>query len=189
MDRPLYSLHLFAGAGGGILADRLSGIEPVCAVELDDYPRRILALRWPGMAVWDDVCTFRADNPDCAAAFAWLRVHAGELVVAGGFPCQDISAAGKGKGIAAGERSGLWREFARILREIRPRFAFVENSPMLVSRGLHIVLGDLAALGYSARWNVLPASAVGARHERKRIWITCVYPTPPPVSDRDDQRQ
>lgn len=176
MDRPLYSLHLFAGAGGGILADRLSGIDPVCAVELEDYPRRILSMRWPGMAVWDDVCTFRADNPECEGAFRWLRAHAEELVVAGGFPCQDISAAGKGKGVADGERSGLWREFARILREIRPAYAFVENSPMLVSRGLELVLGDLAALGYSARWNVLPASAVGARHERERIWITCVRP-------------
>ena len=114
--------------------------------------------------------------------------HAGRLVVAGGFPCQDISAAGKGKGVAAGERSGLWREFARILREIRPAYAFVENSPMLVSRGLELVLGDLAALGYSARWNVLPASAVGARHERERIWITCVYP-PKKVPDRDGVRQ
>jgi len=213
VDRPLYSLHLFAGAGGGILADRLSGIEPVCAVELEDYPRRILALRWPGMAVWDDVCTFRADNPECEGAFRWLRAHAGELVVAGGFPCQDISAAGKGKGVADGERSGLWREFARILREIRPAYAFVENSPMLVSRGLELVLGDLAALGYSARWNVLPASAVGARHERERIWITAALRNPDvellqeeprvpeqdaddsgtdrttPIPDRDDQRQ
>lgn len=147
MDRPLYSLHLFAGAGGGILADRLSGIEPVCAVELEPFPRRILALRWPGMAVWDDVRTFRADNPECAAAFAWLREHRGQLLVAGGFPCQDISSAGKGAGVEGGERSGLWREFARILREVGPRFVFVENSPMLVSRGLGIVLGDLARSG------------------------------------------
>ena len=175
MASPLYSLHLFAGAGGGLLADRLSGIEPVVAVELEEFPRRILALRWPRLAIWDDVRTFRADNPECADAFAWLREHAAELVVAGGFPCQDISAAGTGRGLE-GERSGLWREFARILREIRPGFVFVENSAMLVSRGLGRVLGDLAALGYAARWNVLPASAVGALHERERIWITAVYP-------------
>lgn len=177
MAPPLYSLHLFAGAGGGLLADRLSGIEPVIAVELDEFPRRILALRWPRLAIWDDVRTFRADNTDTADAFAWLREHAAELVVAGGFPCQDISSAGTGRGLE-GERSGLWREFARILREIRPGFVFVENSPMLVSRGLGRVLGDLASLGYAARWNVLSAAAVGALHERERIWITAVYPPP-----------
>ena len=161
MERPIWSLHLFAGAGGGLLADVLHGITPVCAVEIEEYPRRILAKRFPGMGIWDDVRTFRADNPECAGA----------LVVSGGFPCQDISAAGKGAGLS-GARSGLWREFARILREIRPRFAFVENSPMLVHRGLGVVLGDLAALGYDARWNVLGASDVGARHRRERIWIT-----------------
>lgn len=175
MDRPLYSLHLFAGAGGGILADAYAGVEPVCAVELEEYPRRVLALRWPGMAIWDDVRTFRADNPGCASAFAWLRAHSGELAVCGGFPCQDISSAGKQQGID-GERSGLWREFARILREIRPRFVFVENSANLVRLGLGRVLLDLAEIGFDARWNVLAAAAVGARHERERIWITRAMP-------------
>ena len=182
MERPIYSLHLFAGAGGGLLADVLSGIRPVCAVELEDYPRRVLAKRFPGMGIWDDVRTFRADNPECADAFGWFRAHADELVIAGGFPCQDISAAGKGAGID-GEKSGLWREFARILREIRPRFAFVENSPMLVGRGLGRVLGDLAALGYDAAWGVLGASDVGAWHERKRIWVTAR------LADADNQRE
>ncbi len=171
VERPVYSLHLFAGGGGGLLADVLAGIRPVCAVEIEEFPRRILALRFPGMGIWDDVRTFRADNPECADAFGWFREHAGELVVAGGFPCQDISSAGRGAGLA-GERSGLWREFARVLCEIRPRWAFVENSPMLVHRGLGDVLGDLAALGYDARWNVLGADAVGALHRRDRIWIT-----------------
>lgn len=171
MDRPLYSVHLFAGAGGGILADLLHGIEPRIAVEIEPYPRRILALRFPGMGIWDDVCTFRADNPECADAFAWMREHRAELAVCGGFPCQDISSAGKGAGVENGERSGLWREFARILREVGPRFVFVENSPMLVSRGLGLVLGDLASIGYDALWHVLAASDVGARHERERIWI------------------
>lgn len=92
-------------------------------------------------------------------------------MVSGGFPCQDISAAGKGAGIENGERSGLWREFARIIREVRPRYVFVENSPMLVSRGLGIVLGDLAAMGYAAEWGVLGACDVGAPHKRERIWI------------------
>lgn len=181
MDRPLFSLHLFAGAGGGILADILAGVQPVCAVEIEPYPQRVLKHRFPGLPVWDDVQTFRADNPDCSDAFAWMRGHRADLVVAGGFPCQDISCAGKGGGVEGGERSGLWREFARILGEIRPRFAFVENSPFLVGRGLGIVLGDLAALGYDARWQVLAAGDVGARHLRERIWIAAA------LRDGDEQ--
>jgi DNA (cytosine-5)-methyltransferase 1 len=91
-------------------------------------------------------------------------------VVSGGFPCQDISAAGKGEGID-GERSGMWGEMARIIHEVRPKFVFVENSPMLTSRGLGRVLGDLASMGFDARWGVLGAADVGANHQRDRIWI------------------
>ena len=91
-------------------------------------------------------------------------------VISGGFPCQDISVAGKGVGIS-GARSGLWREMARIVGEVRPRYVFVENSPALVTRGLGTVLGDLAALGYDARWTVLGAADVGAPHQRDRLWI------------------
>lgn len=109
--------------------------------------------------IWDDVCTFDG-HP-------WRGVVE---VVSGGFPCQDISAAGKGNGID-GDRSGLWVEMARIIGEVRPRIAFVENSPMLTSRGLGTVLGDLAALGYDAEWGVLGAADVGAPHQRDRIWI------------------
>lgn len=169
MEKPKYSLHLFAGGGGGILADIIDGIRPVCAVEIEDYQQRILAARFPDMPIWDDVRTFRADNPECAGAIEDLRGHAHELVISGGFPCQDISSAGKGAGIG-GARSGLWKEYARIIREIRPRFVFVENSPLLVSRGLGIVLADLAAMGYHGAWGVLSASAVGARHRRDRFW-------------------
>lgn len=155
-----------------MLADLLGGVTtPVCAVEIEEFPRRILAKRFPDIGIWDDVRTFRADNHECADAFRWLRGHAADLVIAGGFPCQDISAAGRGAGIV-GERSGLWKEFARIVREIRPRFVFVENSPMLVSRGLGVVLGDLAALGYDGAYGVLSAGALGARHERARFWGT-----------------
>lgn len=155
--------------GGGILADIIDGIRPVCAVEIEDYQQRILAARFPDMPIWDDVRTFRADNPECAGAIEDLRGHAHELVISGGFPCQDISSAGKGAGIG-GARSGLWKEYARIILEIRPRFVFVENSPLLVSRGLGIVLADLAAMGYHGAWGVLSASAVGARHRRDRFW-------------------
>ena len=157
-------LHLFAGAGGGILGGLLLGHVPVCAVELEAYPRSVLIQRQrdgilPWFPVWDDVRTFDG-NP-------W---RGSVDIVAGGFPCQDISAAGKGAGID-GERSGLWSEFARIIGEVRPRFVFVENSPMLVNRGLGRVLGDLAALGYDAEWCVLGAVDAGAPHKRERIWI------------------
>jgi DNA (cytosine-5)-methyltransferase 1 len=91
-------------------------------------------------------------------------------VVSGGFPCQDISAAGKGAGLD-GERSGLWKQMSRIIGEVRPQFALVENSPVLTSRGLGTVLGDLAAMGYDARWGVLGAIDAGAPHKRERIWI------------------
>lgn len=157
-------LALFAGAGGGILGGHLLGWRTVCAVEWADYPRRVLLARQrdgmlPRFPIWDDVQTFDG-NP-------WRgRVD----VVSGGFPCQDISAAGKGAGID-GARSGMWFHMARIVREVRPRFVFVENSPMLTSRGLGRVLGDLAEMGYDAEWCVLGAVDLGAHHQRERIWI------------------
>jgi DNA (cytosine-5)-methyltransferase 1 len=157
-------LHLFAGAGGGILGGLLLGHRPVCAVEIEPYPRRVLLQRQrdgilPKFPIWDDVTTFDG------------KPWRGKVdVVAGGFPCQDISAAGKGAGIT-GERSGLWGEMARIIGEIRPKYAFVENSPMLTLRGLDRVLGDLSEMGYDARWGVLGACHVGAPHRRERIWI------------------
>jgi DNA (cytosine-5)-methyltransferase 1 len=105
-------------------------------------------------------------------------------VVSGGFPCQDISAAGKGAGID-GERSGLWVEMARIIREVRPRYAFVENSPMLTSRGLGTVLGDLAEMGFDAEWGVYSAGEQGAPHERARIWIVAHADVP----ERGEERK
>ena len=170
-----YSFHLFAGAGGGILADLLSGREVVGAVEIEEYPRRVLLQRQadgvlPCFPVWDDVRSFSVDNEETREYVGYLRSISDELVIAGGFPCQDISIAGKGKGIE-GERSGLWGEMLRIIGEVRPRNIFVENSPMLVVRGLDRVLGDLAEIGYDALWTTLPASAVGAPHVRDRFWL------------------
>ena len=95
-------------------------------------------------------------------------------VLCGGFPCQDISLAGRGAGLA-GERSGLWREFARLIGELRPRYVLVENVPALTHRGLDVVLADLAACGFDAEWDHLPASAFGAPHRRDRIWLVA-YP-------------
>jgi len=171
----LYTLHLFCGAGGGVLGDLLLGHIPVGAVEIEEYPRKVLLQRQrdgilPPFPVWDDVRTFRYDNPETADFIERLRSISGQLVIAGGFPCTDISCAGKGEGIT-GEKSGLWSEMARIIGEIRPRYAFVENSPVLTSRGLGAVLGDLAEMGYNARWGVVGADDAGAPHRRKRIWI------------------
>lgn len=160
----LRTLHLFAGAGVGILADLLLGHHPVCAVEIEPYCQQVLHARQkdgilPWFPIFDDVKTFDGKP--------WRGLVD---VVAGGFPCQDISSAGKGAGIT-GERSVLWSEMVRIIGEIRPRFAFVENSPILTSRGLGTVLGGLAEMGYDARWGVLGACDLGLPHSRNRIWI------------------
>jgi DNA (cytosine-5)-methyltransferase 1 len=157
-------LHLFAGAGGGILGGMLLGHTCVCAVEIEPYPRKVLLQRQrdgilPKFPIWDDVTTFDG------------KPWRGKVdVVCGGFPCQDISAAGKGAGLS-GKRSGLWSEMQRIIGEVGPRFVFVENSPMLTIRGLGVVLGDLAGMGYNAKWGVLGNDSVNGWCKRKRIWI------------------
>jgi len=157
-------LALFAGAGGGILGGHLLGWRTVCAVEIEDYPRRVLLQRQadgilPRFPIWDDVTTFDG------------KPWRGKVdVISGGFPCQDISVAGLGAGIT-GSRSGLWKEFARIIGEIRPRYVLVENSPNLKNKGLEVVLEDLWQMGYDARWGVVGAHHVGAPHKRDRIWI------------------
>ena len=160
----LNELALFAGAGGGILGGKILGWHTVCAVEIDEYARNVLVARqndgtFPPFPIWDDVRNFDG-RP-------WRGIID---VVSGGFPCQDISIAGKGKGLD-GERSGLWSEMARIIGEVRPRYVFVENSPMLIRRGLDRVLGDLAEMGHDAVWGVVGADDAGAHHRRKRLWI------------------
>jgi DNA (cytosine-5)-methyltransferase 1 len=157
-------LALFAGAGGGIIGGKLLGWRTVCAVEWEPYPASVLCARQndgllPPFPIWDDVQTFDG-RP-------WRGIVD---VVSGGFPCQDISAAGKGDGLD-GERSGMWKHMARVVGEVRPRFVFVENSPMLTTRGGTRVIGDLTALGYDCRWTVMGAADVGANHQRDRMWI------------------
>ena len=157
-------LALFAGAGGGILGGHLLGWRTICAVEWEAYPASVLCARQndgllPPFPIWDDVQTFDGKP--------WRGIVD---VVSGGFPCQDISAAGTGGGIT-GSRSSMWKHMARIIGEVQPRYAFVENSPMLTTRGLGTVLGDLASLGFDAEWGVLSAADVGANHLRERIWI------------------
>jgi DNA (cytosine-5)-methyltransferase 1 len=157
-------LALFAGAGGGILGGHLLGWRTVCAVEWEPYAAAVLIQRQndgilPAFPVWDDVQTFDG-RP-------WRGIVD---VVSGGFPCQDLSSAGKRAGLD-GARSGLWKEMARVVSEVRPRYVLVENSPMLVNNGLGRVLGDLSDLGFDARWTVMGAKEVGAQHNRDRVWI------------------
>ena len=155
-------LDLFSGIGGFSLGLERAGMRTVAFCEIDPRCRLVLAKHWPGVPCYDDVRTLTAER---------LRADGIPVdVICGGFPCQDLSVAGKGAGLA-GERSGLWREFSRLAGELRPSFVIVENVAALLGRGLGTVLGDLAALGYDAEWHCIPAAAVGAPHRRDRVWI------------------
>src|SRR5271166_2072777 len=171
---------LFAGIGGMDLGLERAGMTCAWQVENDPWATRVLAKHWPNVRRWDDVRTFppMADTerqsetstnlPHCTEPPCWntwfesccCREWSVDLIC-GGFPCQDISYAGKGAGLA-GERSGLWYEFARIVRTIRPRYVLVENVSALLTRGLDAVLGTLVADGYGCEWACIPAAAVGA---------------------------
>ncbi|MDD5159654.1 MAG: DNA cytosine methyltransferase [Sulfuricurvum sp.] len=157
-------LALFADAGGGILGGKLLGWRTVCAVERDSYAAQVLAQRqndgsFEPFPIWSDVSSFDG--------YPWRGIVD---VISGGFPCQDISSAGSGCGLD-GARSGLWREMARIIGEVRPPRVLVENSPLLTSRGGDRVIGDLTALGYDCKWGVIGAHNADAPHKRDRIWI------------------
>ena len=153
---------LFAGIGGIDLGLERAGMVCKWQVEIDDFCQKVLAKHWPSVPRFADV-------RDCG-------MHNLEPVdlVAGGFPCQDVSTAGKRKGLR-GEQSGLWSEFARIICELKPRWVLVENVPGLLSsnagRDFGTVLGDLAAGGYDAEWDCIPAAAFGAPHLRYRVFV------------------
>lgn len=149
---------LFAGIGGFDLGLERAGMTCAWQVENDPYARRVLAKHWPDVTRYGDI---REVN--------WNEVEPVDLIC-GGFPCQDISNAGKKVGIS-GERSGLWLEYARCIRELRPRYILVENVAALLARGMGDVLGALAALGYNAEWHCVQAAAAGAPHLRDRVWI------------------
>lgn len=158
-------LALFAGAGGGLLGSRLLGWKTIGAVEIGEHQRGLLLSRQRDgylepFPIWDDIRTF--DGVPWRGAVD---------VLSGGFPCQDISVAGSGKGLVAGSRSSLWFEYQRLIDEVRPKFVFAENSPLLRHRGLSVVLEGLAELGYHARWCVLGGWHVGAPHKRDRMWV------------------
>ena len=161
-------LSLFSGGGLGDFGLELAGMEIVGQVEIDDYCQKILKLRWPDVPKWRDIKSVTGKE-------IIERVGTVDLI-SGGFPCQDISSAGKGRGIIAESRSGLWKEYFRLILEIRPRFIFVENVSMLLARGIGIVLGDLASIGYDAEWDCFSAAIFGAPHRRDRVWVVA-YPS------------
>jgi len=160
-------LDLFSGIGALSFGLEQSGCIDVAAYcEVNDYCRRVLAARSPGVKIYDDVQTLTAARLRRDGVFA--------NAICGGFPCQDVSTAGSGLGLA-GERSGLWREYARLIGELGPEYVVVENVSALRRRGLTQVLGDLATLGYDAEWDTVSACAVGAPHVRRRMFIVA-YP-------------
>ena len=159
-------LDLFTGIGGfSLAASWVWGNELDLAgfCEQDAYCGKVLKKNFPDVPIYPDIKELRGE---------WFQDID---LITGGFPCQDISVAGKGAGID-GDRSGLWSELCRIISEVRPRYALIENVPMLIHRGLERVLFDLAEIGYDAEWQIIGADDVGARHKRKRIWIVA-YPT------------
>ena len=172
-------LDLFAGIGGFTLGLERAGFETAAFCEIDPYAQKVLAKHWPGVPIYDDVRTITAER----LASDGIGVD----VITGGFPCQDISTAGKQAGIQDGTRSGLWSECARLLGELRPRYAIFENVTNLLNgeRGAWFkrVLWDISKVGYDAEWHCIPASELGAHHHRDRIWIIA-YPNSRPVREQ-----
>ena len=168
-------LDLFSGIGGFSLGlERTGGFETVAFCEIEPFPRKILAKHWPEVPCYHDVTKLTGD----ILARDGITVD----VITGGFPCQDISVAGKQAGISEGTRSGLWSEIVRLIGELSPRYVIVENVANLLSgpsdrRGgwFGRILGDLAECGYDAEWENIPASALGAPHRRERVWLVA-YP-------------
>lgn len=164
-------LDLFSGIGGFSLGlERTGGFETVAFCEIEDFPRRVLAKHWPEVPCYNDVRTITAD--------VLRRDGIAVDVITGGFPCQDLSVAGKQRGMGEGTRSGLWSEIVRLVGELRPQYVIVENVAALLAgpserRGgwFGRVLGDLAECGYDAEWENIPASALGAPHRRERVWL------------------
>lgn len=171
-------LDLFSGIGGFSLGlDRTGGFETAAFCEIEEYPRRVLAKHWPEVPCYEDVTKLTGD--------ILRRDGISVDIITGGFPCQDLSQAGNRAGID-GARSGLWGEYARLISEIRPKYAVVENVPELLAgddgRWFGRVLGDLASLGYDAEWHCIQAGSLGAAHIRDRIWIAAY------VSDANEER-
>ncbi len=149
---------MFSGIGGIELGFERQGFKTKWFVENEPYAQCVLKKRFPNTVIYDDVT-----NVD-------FRTVPKVDILTGGFPCQDISNAGKRTGIE-GSRSSLWTYFCQAIGIIRPKFAFIENVSALLRRGLEKVLCDLASIGYDAEWHCVSASAIGAPHQRDRIFI------------------
>lgn len=158
-------VSLFSGVGMTDLAAEREGFETIATAEIDAWNRRLLVRRFPNAFHFPDVKSITSLS---------LRQMTGFLgrvdLLSGGFPCQDVSGAGTGLGLS-GSRSGLWSEFLRVIHELQPSYVLVENSPLLRSRGLDVILQDLCVAGYDTRWETIPAAYVGAPHLRDRVWI------------------
>ncbi len=165
---------LFAGIGGLDLGLERAGMECRWQVEIDDYAQRVLAKHWPDVRRHDDIRTWPQPGAE--------RVD----LICGGFPCQDISYAGQGAGLS-GERSGLFYELIRVVREMEPRYVLLENVAALLTRGLDDVLGTLASLGFDAEWHCIPAAAVGAPHIRDRVFVVAYAVCGPQGTGRREQ--
>lgn len=163
-------LDLFAGIGGFTLGLERAGFETVAFCEIDPYAQKVLSKNWPEVPIYDDVREITAER----LISHGIRVD----VITGGFPCQDLSISGNQAGIE-GDRSGLWTECARLLRELQPRYAIFENvTNLLIGDGgdwFKRVLWDISTVGYDAEWHCIPASELGAHHHRDRVWIVA-YP-------------
>lgn len=168
-------LDLFSGIGGFSLGlERTGGFETVAFCEIEEFPRKVLKKHWPEVPIYEDVTKLTGD--------ILRRDGISVDVITGGFPCQDISTAGRQAGMSEGTRSGLWSECVRIVSEIQPRYAVFENVTNLLSGPseqpggwFSRVLIDLAGVGYDAEWRVIPSSFVGGWSERSRVWILA-YP-------------
>jgi DNA (cytosine-5)-methyltransferase 1 len=160
MEKPYRVGELFAGIGGiGLGLERTGAFKVVWQVENDKYATDVLKKHWADVPRWGDVRTFPPEPKGWGCDF-----------ITAGFPCQDISAAGLGKGLD-GERSGLFYETIRILTEVQPKYVLLENVAALLYRGLGKVLSSLYEIGYSSEWYTVRASDVGAPHKRERVFI------------------
>jgi site-specific DNA-cytosine methylase len=179
-------ISLFSGVGMTDIAAEKAGFKTIATADIDPFCRRVLEVRFPKARHYADVRDVKSqggsENP-CADLNLLVKRP---LLISGGFPCQDVSALGNGSGLA-GARSGLWSEFARIIRDFQPEYVLIENSPLLRGRGLGTILADLWSMGYDAQWDCIPAAAVGAPHLRDRIFIVANKSTGR-ISMRTDSR-
>ena len=158
-------LDLFSGIGGFSLGLERAGMKTVAFCEVDKKCQQVLKKHWPDVPIFDDVTTLKGKD-----------IEETVDVICGGFPCQDISLAGKGAGLE-GKRSGLWSEFKRLIEEIKPKYAIIENVSALRNRGLDQILRSLSEIGYDSEWHCITASSIGAPHRRDRVWILAYSPS------------